>query len=71
MKHLRLHPGDRVEMVRMEDDPDPVPPQTRGTVRWVRRVTAEWIQVDVEWDNGRTLMLSVPPDQFKKVTDES
>lgn len=71
MKHLRLHPGDRIELVRMEGDPDPVPPRTRGTVRTVNRVTDEWIQVDVEWDNGRTLMLSVPPDQFRKVDNES
>jgi hypothetical protein len=24
-----------------------------------------WVQIEVEWDNGRKLMLSDPPDRFE------
>jgi hypothetical protein len=27
-------------------------------------------QVDVEWDNGRTLMLTLPPDQIEILHDQ-
>jgi hypothetical protein len=59
-------PGDRIRLVAMPDDPDPVPAGTTGTVRSVRTCGSgrdAWLQVDVDWDNGRKLMLSVPPDQ--------
>ncbi len=26
-----------------------------------------WLQIEVAWDNGRTLMLVSPPDQFEIV----
>ena len=55
-------PGDRIRLVAMSDDPDPIPPGTTGTVTAVRQ-HGTWSQVDVAWDNGRRLMLSVPPDQ--------
>ena len=61
-------PGDRIRLVAMPDDPDPVPPGTAGTVRCARKCGSgrdARFQVDVEWDNGRKLMLSVPPDQFE------
>jgi hypothetical protein len=48
----------------MPDDPDPIPPGTTGTVTAVRQ-NGTWAQVDVNWDNGRTLMLVVPPDQVE------
>jgi len=57
--------GDRIELVFM-DDPCPIRPGTRGVVRGVRIVgdvrRGGFAQVDVDWDNGRSLMLSVPPD---------
>lgn len=55
--------GDRIELVRMEDDPDPVPTGTRGKVTGVSK-HAGWMQVWVTWDNGRRLALTVPPDEF-------
>lgn len=56
--------GDQIELVFM-DDPYPVRPGTRGVV--VRSTPVGWgshrfTQVDVEWENGRRLMLTVPPD---------
>lgn len=61
-------PGDRIRLLAMIDDPDPVPPGTTGTVTAVRPCGSgrdAWLQVDVDWDNGRKLMLAVPPDQFE------
>ena len=57
-------PGDRIRLLAMPDDPNPIPPGTTGTVTAVRQYRT-WAQVDVAWDSGRTLMLVVPPDQFE------
>jgi hypothetical protein len=63
-------PGVRIRLLAMPDDPDPVPAGTTGTVAAVRQ-HGTWSQVDVNWDNGRTLMLVVPPDRFEVVADEA
>jgi hypothetical protein len=70
-----IHPkqvaiGDRIELVEMHDDPDPIPAGTQGTVDWVNELP-EFAQIGVRWDNGRTLMLCVPPDSFRVVEDAS
>jgi hypothetical protein len=59
-------PGDRIRLVAMPDDPNPIQPGTMGTVTVVRP-HGTWAQVDVAWDNGRKLMLVVPPDQVEVV----
>ena len=61
-------PDDRIRLVAMPDDPDPVPPATTGTVTAVHPHGSgrdQWLQVEVDWDNGRKLMLTVPPDRFE------
>lgn len=57
--------GDRIEMVHM-DDPDPIPQGTEGTVMNVVNfgMTAN---IEVRWDNGRTLSLVYPDDAFIKL----
>lgn len=66
--------GDRIELVSMPDDPDPIAPGTRGTVDWVGKPVnlggRTFDQIGVKWDNGRTLGLTVPPDRFRIITDE-
>jgi hypothetical protein len=65
-------PGDRIRLVAMSDDPNPIVPGTTGTVRSVRHCGSgrdAWFQVDVDWDSGRKLMLVVPPDQFEVLPD--
>ena len=67
-------PGDRIRLVAMPDDPDPVPRGTTGTVRSVRPCGSgrnAWFQVDVDWDNGRKLMLAVPSDQFEAISHDA
>jgi hypothetical protein len=63
-----LQPGDRIRLVEMPDDPAPILPGTTGTVVWVRE-QGTWLQVGVAWDNGRTLMLSMPPDRVEVLAD--
>ena len=51
-------PGDRIRLVAMPDDPDPLPPGSVGTIVTVTKHGAgrdAWLQLDVEWENGRKL----------------
>lgn len=64
--------GNRIRLLAMHDDPDPIQIGQIGTVVGVTRHGGgqdEWFQVDVSWDNGRTLMLVLPPDEFEIVDD--
>ena len=61
-------PGDRIRVLSMPDDPNPIPIGELGTVvSVVSHGTGKsaWHQVDVKWDNGRTLMLMLPVDRFE------
>jgi len=61
-------PGDRIRLVAMPGDPHPVPPGATGTITSVAQYGTgrdAWLQVEVDWDNDRKLMLSVPPDRFE------
>jgi hypothetical protein len=57
--------GDRVELIAMPNDPNPIAPGTQGTV-WHDPV---WVfdtwTIGVKWDNGGTLNLVVPPDRAR------
>jgi len=67
-------PGDRVKLVFMPNDPDPVPEGAVGTV--VDVVQLPWgsdirTQVFIDWDNGRILSCLLPPDHFAIVYDNT
>lgn len=64
--------GDRIELVRMGDDPCPIPSGERGTVRHVNevRLFGGFTQVSVAWDSGRGLMLTIPPDRARVIADD-
>lgn len=60
--------GDRIRLLAMQDDPDPIQVGQTGTVVSVAGHGGgkdAWFQIDVSWDNGRTLMLVSPPDAFE------
>jgi hypothetical protein len=60
--------GDRIEMVLMLDDPHPIPPGTKGTVTGVSKGIYQMeIQLQVKWDNGRTLSVIIPHDRVRKL----
>ncbi len=48
--HTRLKKGDRIRLVSMPQDPDPIPVGSLGTVVEVHE-HRDWTQVDVDWDN--------------------
>lgn len=58
--------GDRIRLVSMPNDPDPIPVGTAGTVAGIHP-QRDWTQIDVNWDNGRTLMLSIPDDCVERL----
>lgn len=63
--------GDRIRLVSMHDDPDPVPAGTEGTVQFCTDCSLfrpPFTQVGVAWDNGRSLMLCIPPDRAVRVS---
>ena len=64
-----LKAGDRIELVAMADDPNPIEVGTIGTVVLVTKLHIDepQLQVAVSWDNGRTLGLVVPPDKYRKL----
>jgi hypothetical protein len=56
-----LKTGDRVRLISMPNDPDPLPVGALGVV--LRVIDhGDWQQIEVAWDNGRKLMLSLPDD---------
>ncbi len=66
-----LKVGDRIELVRMNEDPNPIPSGTKGVVKDIQDVNFgrgdNFTQIDVKWDNGRRLMVVCPPDLVRKV----
>ena len=63
--------GDRIELISMTDDPSPLPSGSQGTITDKNPVNfgplQSFIQYSVKWDNGRTLMLCVPPDRARRI----
>ena len=64
MKDIYL-PGTRIELDMMGDDPRPIAPGTRGTVRIVDDIGT----VHCDFDNGRRLGLVPGEDCFHRVDD--
>ena len=62
MQHLTTKniDGKRIKMISM-DDPDPIEPGTMGTV--IKLDGAG--QIQVKWDNGRTLSVIPEEDRFE------
>jgi hypothetical protein len=70
MMKCHLQKGDRIRLLSMPMDPDPIPVGSLGTVVEVID-HHDWIQVDVDWDNSRSLMLTLPEDTFELVARNS
>ena len=61
----KIQEGDRVKLIYMPDDPDPIP---SGSVGTVTRVTdGPLAQISVDWDNGRSLSLVPGTDEFEVI----
>ena len=62
--------GDRIRLIHMPEDPDPIPPGSLGTVCAIHP-HHRWTQVVVDWDNGRRLMLSLPEDLIEILSPDN
>jgi hypothetical protein len=60
--------GDRIRLLAMPDDPDPLPIGSTGTVTTV--TDGPMGQIGVDWDNGRSLFLVPGTDQFEPITED-
>ena len=68
--------GDRVMLLAMPDDPNPVPVGTKGTVELISDLTMlnnrkNQLQFLIRWENGRSLSCICPPDQLKVIPKDS
>ena len=59
-----LKVGDRIRLIQMVDDPDPILAGTIGTVTEIH-IHSDWTQIEVSWEDNRKLMLVSPPDKFE------
>jgi len=60
-----LQPLDRVELIAMPNELDPIPIGTKGTVLSVSNF--QGIVYKMKWDDGRTLSLLEGIDSWKKL----
>jgi hypothetical protein len=70
--HEDIMVGDRVKLIHMPDDPDPIPAGSVGTVVLVTDLNfpgEHQTQFLIKWDNGRSLSCVCPPDILEKVTN--
>lgn len=59
-------PGTRILLLQMGDDPRPVEPNTRGTVR----VMDDASTLHCDFDNGRSLGIIPGEDSFRCLTEQ-
>ena len=59
-------PGIRIMLLQMGDDPRPIEPNTRGTVKAVDDIGT----LHCAFDNGRSLGIVPGEDSFRRITDE-
>jgi len=63
-------PGDTIRLIRMVDDPKPIPPNTIGIVREVQTISAfNEDHLIVDWQNDQKLNLIVGLDEFERIKD--
>ena len=62
----RYPAGTRIMLLQMGDDPNPIPPNTKGTVYSVDDTGTLF----VDFDNGRSLGVITGEDSFRTLTDE-
>lgn len=65
-------PGDRIRLIKMSNDPNPIEPNTTGIVKKVGTVYMFGEDhLDVQWDNGRSLSLLVGTDEFEVIEPDN
>lgn len=59
-------PGTRIMLLQMGDDPRPIEPNTKGTVK----VVDDMGTLHCNFDNGRSLGIVPGEDSFRRLTDQ-
>jgi hypothetical protein len=68
---MNVKKGDRIELIEMKNDPDPIKKGEKGTVTMVNlNGPRDFHQINVAWDNGRQLNLLPYEDKFKVIEDK-
>lgn len=65
-----MNVGDTIELLAMPDDPDPIPVGTRGEVvgqHHYGHAGKPHRLLMVRWENGRSLNVTMPPDEVRVV----
>jgi hypothetical protein len=62
--------GDRIKLLEMPNDPDPIPAGTCGVITGINPIGAGEFQIIVKWEIGRSLMLILPHDKIKVISKE-
>ena len=62
----KFHAGTRIQLDRMEDDPNPIPKGTKGVVSYVDDLGT----VFCKFDNGRSLGMCPEVDSFHAIHDQ-
>lgn len=64
--------GDRIRLIHMPDDPNPIEPGDEGTVNHIHEfrggVNGSQTHIGVSWDSGRSLALIHPVDSFEVIS---
>lgn len=71
MSYNDIKAGDRIRLISMPDDPNPVPAGTAGTVISTAVLdfyNKKQTQLHVKWDNGRSLSCVCPPDLVERIS---
>jgi len=69
MTAVKIRPGDRLCLISMPDDPDPIPAGSEGVV--VEVTEGPLAQIEVRWDNSsRSLSLIPGVDVFEIIGRE-
>ena len=56
--------NQRIRLVSMPNDPAPIAPGSLGVVTKMRDF-GEWAQIEVDCENGRPILMSIPPDVWE------
>lgn len=59
--------GDRIRLIKMQNDPCPVPQGTTGHILGVSALGAGRYSISVAWDVPRSLALVWPQDRFEVI----
>jgi hypothetical protein len=66
MPYPAVKTGGRVRLIHMPSDPDPIRPGATGTV--IAVCGGDFPQIQVQWDNGRSLALLPGVDDFEIIS---